>query len=269
MKKVTILGGVAILLLVMIIALSGCFNTQSTLAYDFYSQSTPASVLHVYISIISIRADEINNTTTFPTPRKIDLVSNDVQKIVPNIGVTAPLSISHLKFVVNPVATVVYATSNASITKTFNISNTTVDFYGYSTQQMEKSSFKINGVGQNKSALIVWDLSNFSSPSTTNITLKGMAFDEDGLIKLSVKYKAPFDKVYFAKISDVPNTFEFSKKCDEDNYDRLNDEYKFILYPFRSPASTYQANLSINTATQTLVSTEISIGSSDITITLP
>jgi hypothetical protein len=267
LKKIPfLLASIAVLAFI----LSGCFNTQSMVSYEFNSQSTPASVLHVYVSIKSITTGDM--ITTYPSHEKVDLVSNDAQTLISNIGVNVPFSIDHVKFSLDPTATVVYTDDVATVTRTFHISNASdVEsyFYSYSTQQFEKAPFKINSVGQNKIIMVLWNLSNFSTPSTTNLALNGISLDKDELVKLKMKYKAPFNGPYFAKVTDAMNTFEFTKRCGEDNYDTLNGEYVFTLYPFSSPASTYKANVSVNTATQTLASTEINIGSDNIALTLP
>jgi len=261
LKKGIFLG----LTFILAFVLSGCFNTQSVISYEFYSQSAPASLVHLYVSIKSISADKV--VTTYLDDKKMDLVSQKPQELISNIGIKVPVSIHSLKFLISPIATAVYTDGS---TKTFHVAtNVTTDFYGYSTQQMEKAPLKINGVGQSKTALILWNLSNFSTSSTLSSFLDGEAFDKDKMVELTVKYKVPLSGTYFAKISDSMKTFEFTKRCDESNYDQINDEYDFTLYPFRSPVDTYQAILSISTATQTVVSTEVNIGSTDITITLP
>ncbi len=273
MRKLTSVG-LLFIVLVLAVVLSGCFNTPSMLSYEFYSQSTPASVTHVYVKVETIEAANI--VTTYNVDKTVDLVRSAPEAIVSNVAVSKPpLSIPYLRFTFGPVATVVYSdtSSDTVATMTFKLKTSTVYFYNYSTQQMQRAPLKINGMGQNKIALVMWNLSEFSTPSTKIVAIDGQAFEKDELLKVNVKYKVPMNGVYYASISDSMNpltaTYKFTKKCAESNYNQLNNEYEFLLYAFKAPVSTYMANINVSTATQTVASTEISLGSADISVVLP
>ncbi len=249
--------------------LSGCFNTQSVVSYEFYSQSTPASLLHVYVKVKTIRAGNLETEYN----KDVDLVSNLPTPVANNIGVNVPFDVDAIEFSVLPTATVVYTNGATTITKVFQISNASdvkAYFYDYSNQRFEKSDFSIGSVGQNKTIMVLWNLSDFSTPDNSKTSLNAISLDSDKLVRLKVEYKAPRNGTYFAEVSDGMNTFTFTKRCREDNYDFQNEAYTFVLYPFCAPVQGgYSANVSINNATQTVASTEISISSSNLKIVLP
>ncbi len=84
MRKLTFVMFLSVLLMLTLIV-SGCFNTQSMLTYEFYSQSTPASVVHVYVKVESIVAGK--TVATYNVNKVVDLADNSPQTIVSNVAV--------------------------------------------------------------------------------------------------------------------------------------------------------------------------------------
>ncbi len=242
----------------MVLILSGCFNMQSTLSYYFYNESAPASVSHIYVEVKKIIANDGVMSTTINSTE--DLLQGSLKSISSgNILNGNQNSVNSLSIDLGPTATIVYEDGSERFLKVATVVN--AKFYGYFNQKVVQS-LQISK-GQNKSAVILWKLSGLATISTTDVWYpSAIALDKDGVVKVSVSYPV-FQKGYYkAAVSDSINSFEFSASG---NYDTLNDKYDFELYPFKS-AMPYRANVSIQTATETLVSTTISISASDISL---
>lgn len=259
--------------------LSGCFQMQTTISYDSYIQATPfSSITHVYIFLKSINANGSGNSL-------INSTYNGVYDLVPSLNVTGnfyaanpisglqslafsgngPFSIDSLSINIGPAATIVLGNGDRY---TVPVSTSiTVPFYDYTYQKMQQAPLQINA-GQNKTALILWDLSGLSTSTNLNLSAKG--FDMSNLISFSIIYKAsnvlstdpqlypytngtyPTYPAYrFARINDFGKTYNFTA---QGYWNALTDAYDFTLYPFAAPTSSgYLASYSINSATETFL----------------
>lgn len=243
-----------------VLVLSGCFNMQSTLSYEYYSESTPASLVHIYVVVKSVTA---NNNVAIMTNLNIpiDLVTETPRSLANDIGLTNDqITVNSLSLSLGPVATLVYQ-NNATVTVKIATPDNIL-FYGYSNQQEEEQPMKITGKGLHKTALVLWNLSDLATISTTNVWKpRGKAFDKDNLIKVDIRYHTTTISTYTAEISDGLNSFTFNKLG---YYDSLNERYDFEMYPFKSPTPNgYVADISIKTATQTVASTTVNIYDKD------
>ncbi len=247
----------------MVLILSGCFNMQSTLSYEYYSESKPASVLHVYVTIKSITAN--NNVAFTKLNKPVDLVTESSQPLVNDISLNnGQITIGSLSIELGSVATIVY--KNATVVMKIATPDKVL-FYSFSTQQVEKHPLQITGSGLHKTAFILWNLSDLATISTANVWKpRAKAFDRDDLVKVDVHYPTTAVGTYTAEISDGLNYFTFNKLG---YYDPLNERYDFELYPYKSPISNgYTAYISIKTSTQTVASTTVSICDKDVTVEL-
>ena len=256
----------------MVLLLSGCFNMQSTLSYYFYNEAapaTPASIAQVYIRVkritanVNVMSTSVNSTENILqySPVAISTVGNTLNNSLFNNN---QISIPSLSVELGPTATIVYNDGRELSLRVATVVK--VKFYGYSNQQMQVQPLQVLK-GQNKSVLIVWNLSALSTTSTSGIWIpSAIALDKDNVVKLSVSYPTTNQNTYYkAVISDVPSSFKFSAPG---KYDYINGAYDFELYPFASSFSTgYKAEISIKTATQTVVSTTVTIKDKNITVT--
>ena len=254
---------ISITILSTVLVLSGCFNMQSTLSYEYYSEFTPASLSHVYVTIKSITANNNVAVTNLNIP--IDLVTETPRSLANDIGLTNDqITVSSLSFSFGPVATLVYQSNATATVKIATPDN--ILFYGYSNQQEEEQPMQITGKGLHKTALILWNLSDLATISTTNVWKPRVkAFDKDSLVKIDIRYHTTITGTYTAEISDGLNSFTFNKLG---YYDPLNERYDFEMYPFKSPIpnSYYTAYVSIKTSTQTVASTTVNVYDKDVTV---
>ncbi len=253
----------AFLIFLLVIAgtalvLSGCFNMQSTLSYYFYNEAAPASVAHIYVRIKRIVANENVMSTTIGSTEDL-LQYNPVSISSGNALSGNQNSVTSLSIELGPVATIIYENGSERFLKVATIVN--AKFYGYSNQKSVQPMQITKG--QNKSALVLWKLSDLATISTTDIWHPlAIALDKDSTVKVSVSYPTSQKNYYKAVISDGINSFEFSASG---NYDMVNDKYDFELYPFKSTGG-YSADVSIQTATQTVASTTIIISDKNISL---
>ncbi len=265
-----VLLGIAVLGSVLV--LSGCFQTQTTLSYFFYNEATPpASIAHVYVYLKTITANSVKSTID----SKVDLISNPVNsspndpnaglnEIQQAISLNGQTTLSSLNLDLGPVATITY---DDGTTKTVNVATSvTADFYGYSSQQYQLQPMTILN-GSNKSAIVLWNLSDFSSPLNVSFWNPQIrAFDRDSLVQL--KIDLPNNDVtgyYTARVSDLAPTYTFTTNGYLNN---VQTTYNFYLYPF-ALSNGYRANVTVSTATETVNSTIITITSSPITLDVP
>ncbi|BBJ27914.1 hypothetical protein [Athalassotoga saccharophila] len=263
--------------------LSGCFQTQSTtISYQTYIQTTPfSSVNHIEIFIKSINANgntvllssiynreydlvpPLNGTGNFYIARPID----GLQGL--SINGNPPFIINSLLINIGPVATIVLGNGNEyTVPVSTSVS---VPFYSYSLQKMQVAPLQINN-GQNKAALILWNLSNLSTSATAPITLSAIGLDMSQVVPLYITHGISSDPgLYggfyrYASVSDFSKTYTFTS---QGYWNTLNDTYDFTLYPFVAPTSQgYKATISINSATQTIVSSSVTINSSTLSLNL-
>ncbi len=254
---------ILIALFLTALVLSGCFNMQSTLSYEYYNEFTPASLVHVYVMVKSITANNNVMVTNLNSP--IDLITEDPKSLANDITLRDDqITVNSLSFELGSIATVVYnnATTVVKIATPDNIA-----FYSYSTQQVEEEPMQIMGKGLHKTAFILWNLSDLATTSTTNVWKPhAKAFDKDSLVKVDIRYHTTATGTYTAEISDGLNSFTFNRLgC----YDPLNERYDFKIYPFKSPTPNgYVAHVSIKTSTQTVASTTVNIYDKDVIVEL-
>jgi len=258
--------------------LSGCFPMHTTISFNSYIQATPfSSISHVYIFVKSINAN--NNSIGSPSyNQKLDLVpslnaTGSFYTATPIPGLqnmafngNGPFSINSLSINIGPQATIVLGNGVQYVVPV--ATTITVPFYSYSTQSMQQAPLTINQ-GQNKAALILWNLSNLSTSTTSVLNLTAMGFDMSNLITFNIIYKASnvplsdpelyTDNVYpayrFAQIYDslapANKTYSFTA---QGYWNTLTDAYDFTLYPFAAPTSNgYTASFSIQSATETFL----------------
>ncbi len=282
------------------LVLSGCFKMQTTISFDSYIQTTPfSSISHVFILINSINANN-NSVGNLNLNLKYDLVpslnstnSFYVATPIPSLQNLAfsgngPFSINSFSMNIGPVATVVLGNGTQYVLPV--ATNLTIPFYSYSTQSMQQSPLQINS-GQNKTALILWNLSNLSTSTNSVQNINAMGFDMSNLITLNIIYKASnvtlsdpelyTDGIYpsyrFAQLYDTlthyNSTYDFTA---QGYWNTLNDAYDFTFYPFAAPTSNgYTASFSIQSATETFlpsatvtsIQNTITIYNGNITIT--
>ncbi len=260
------------------LVLSGCFKMQTTISFDSYIQATPfSSISHVFILINSINANNdsigaqnlnlkydlvpsLNSTNSFyvatPIPSLQNLVFNG----------NGPFSINSFSMNIGPVATVVLGNGAQYVVPV--ATNLTIPFYSYSTQSMQQAPLQISS-GQNKTALILWNLSNLSTSTNSVQSISAMGFDMSNLITLNIIYKASnvplsdpslyanglYPSYRFAQLYDSlaysNRTYDFTA---QGYWNTLNDAYYFTFYPFAAPTSNgYQASFSIQSATETFI----------------
>ncbi len=255
---------ILIALFLTALVLSGCFNMQSTLSYEYYNEFTPASLVHVYVMVKSITAN--NNVVVTNLNSPIDLVTETPRSLANDIGLNNDqTTVNSLSFSLGPVATLVYQNNATATVKIATPDN--IAFYSYSTQQVEEHPMQIMGKGLHKTAFILWNLSNLATTATTNVWKPhAKAFDKDSLVKVDIRYHTTAMGTYTAEISDGLNSFTFNRLgC----YNPLNERYDFKIYPFKSPTPNgYVAYVSIKTSTQTVASTTVNIYDKDVIVEL-
>ncbi|MGC8611340.1 MAG: hypothetical protein ACP5LR_02560 [Athalassotoga sp.] len=266
--------------------LSGCFQTQSTtISYRTYIQATPfSSVNHINIFIKSIDAMNANGNTVI-----LSSVYNRVYDLVPPLNGTAnfyvanpidglqglafngnpPFILNSLLINIGPVATVILGNGQQYTIPVSTSVN--VPFYSYNLQKMQVTPLQIN-YGQNKTALILWNLSNLSTSATAPVTLSAIGLDMSQIVPLYVTHGTSSDpELYgglyrYASVSDFSHTYTFTA---QGYWNTLNNTYDFTLYPFTSPTSQgYPAIVSIKSATETIATSNVTINSSSISLNL-
>lgn len=280
MKKWTVLM-IGISLLTITLVLSGCFQTQTTLSYDSYIQATPfSSITHIFIFLKSITANYTyinsgitqNSSSISAYNQLYDLVppvnsGYYVYKPISQEGITLsgnpPFSINSLSINIGPDATIVLGNG---LQYTVPVSqNITVPFYTYNLG-FYKSPLQMV-LGSNKTALILWNLSNLSTSTNSTISLSASGLDMTNLTTLNILYAAsnvtttdPYlytDGVYpeyrYAELSAFGNNaYTFTA---QGYWNTLTKAYGFTFYPFASQVpsvqQSYQANYYINSATET------------------
>lgn len=271
---------------VLSLILSGCFMPmQTTVSFDSYIQATPfSSISHIYISIKSINVNTKdangNNVSAYSSyNREYDLVpqlngtmnfyvANSIPNLQSSFNGTAPFFVSSLYMKIGPVATVVLGNGDQYFIPVST--SVTVPFYNYN-QQMQQAPMQVN-YGQNKTALILWNLSNLSTAATIAFTLNAIGLDMSQLVPLYVTHGTASDpSLYgglyrYASVSDFSKNFTFTS---QGYWNMLNNTYDFTLYPFVAPTSQgYSAIISINSATQTITHQNVTIYSSPISLNL-
>lgn len=262
---------------ILALILSGCFQMQTTISFDSYIQATPfSSITSIKIFIKSINAN--NGSIGVPNlNQEYNLVpslnsTNSFYVATPFPGLqnlafsgNGPFYINSLTMNIGPVATVVLGNGTQYVIPV--ATSVTVPFYSYSTQSMQQSPLQIN-LGQNKTALILWNPSQLFNQSQSPVTLSASGFDMSNLITLNIIYKASnvtlsdpqlYSGVYpsyrFAQLYDslayTSKTYNFTA---QGYWNTLNNAYDFTFYPFAAPTSNgYTASFSIQSATQTFI----------------
>ncbi|MGC8683133.1 MAG: hypothetical protein ACP5UJ_04260 [Athalassotoga sp.] len=282
---------------ILALILSGCFQMQTTISFDSYIQTTPfSSISHIYIFIKSINAN--NNSIGVPNLNQeydlVPLTNNNFYTAnqIPGLQNLAfsgngPFSINSISMNIGPVATVV--TGNGSQYVIPVATMITVPFYNYNNQSMQQAPLQINA-GQNKTALILWNLSQLFGSSQSPITLSASGFDMSNLITFNIIYKASnvtlsdpslytgsYPAYRFAEIYDslVYGNKTYSLTA-QGYWNTLTDAYDFTFYPFAAPTSNgYTVSFSIKSATETFlpsatvtsIQNTVTIHASNITIT--
>lgn len=260
---------------ILSLILSGCFQMQTTISFDSYIQATPfSSISHIRIFIKSINAN--NGSIGVPNlNQEYDLVSSfnvahtfyiagqitGLQNLA--FSGNGPFSINSISMNIGPDATVVLGNGTQYVVPV--ATTITIPFYNYSNQSMQQAPLLITS-GQNKTALILWNLSDLSTAAINPIVLNAMGLDMSQTVPLYITHgisSDPFlyDGLYrYASVSDFSKTFTFTA---QGYWNTLNNTYDFTLYPFIAPTSQeYSAAVSINSATQTIAASNIKIGSS-------
>ncbi len=239
----------------------------TTISYDTYNQATPfSSITHVYVFLKSITANGVAMNSMYNAP--LDLVSQQIQPInnLQSISIeNQSYLIPSFSINIGPTATIVLG--NGSQFTVPVSTSITVPVYAYNNL-MVSQPFQISK-GQNKTVLILWNLSELSTSSTTLSKISARGFDRNALLTLNaVHFSLTQDPgVYrFAQISDFASSYAFTAQA---YWNSVNDAFNFTLYPFKAITSLgYKANISIQSATQTIVSTTITINASNISLTL-
>ncbi len=263
--------------------LSGCFQTLSTtISYQTYIQATPfSSVNHIEIFIKSINANGNTVLLSSTYNREYDLVpplngTGNFYIASPMSGLQSlafngnpPFTVNSLLINIGPVATIVLGNGNVYTVPVATSVN--VPFYSYALQKMQLAPLQINN-GQNKTALILWNLSNLSTNAKSPIALSAIGLDMSQIVPLYITHGVSSDpSLYgglyrYASISDFSKTYTFTA---QGYWNTLNNTYDFTLYPFVAPTSQgYPAIVSINSATETISTVNVTVNSSPLSLNL-